>query len=191
MLKWLIRNRLKAFETRYGYDASYMRELLDTDFAAFAAFARLQKLGRYRKDIPTDVVVAVTLVTVLSEDCGPCTQLVVAMALETGVKPQTIAAVLENTEVLMSDDVRLGVKFARAIITRDASADELRDEIVRRWGKRALTSLAFGMVSARVFPTVKYAMGHGKACTRLLVDGQPVIPHRAPETPAHVLRAMS
>jgi hypothetical protein len=48
----------------------------------------------------------------------------------------------------------------------------LRKEVVRRWGKRALISLAFAITGARIFPTVKYAMGHGRACTRVTVAGE-------------------
>jgi hypothetical protein len=31
------------------------------------------------------------------------------------------------------------------------------------------------MAAARLYPTVKYAMGHGKACTRMVVGGTPVV----------------
>ena len=41
-----------------------------------------------------------------------------------------------------------------------------------RWGKRALVSLAFAVTGARIFPTLKYAMGHGRACTRVTVGGK-------------------
>jgi hypothetical protein len=56
-------------------------------------------------------------------------------------------------------------------------ADDLREEVVRQWGKRALISLAFAIMAARLFPTLKYAMGHGRACTRLTIGGetQPVL----------------
>ena len=56
-------------------------------------------------------------------------------------------------------------------------ADDLRDEVVRMWGKRALISLAFAIMAARLFPTLKYALGHGRACTRLTIGGetQPVL----------------
>jgi hypothetical protein len=45
--------------------------------------------------------------------------------------------------------------------------------VVRLWGKRGLISLAFAMVSARIFPTLKYALGHGRACMRVTVGGEP------------------
>jgi hypothetical protein len=45
---------------------------------------------------------------------------------------------------------------------------------VKRWGPRALLSLAFAITASRVFPTIKYALGHGKACQRVTVAGEHV-----------------
>jgi len=64
---------------------------------------------------------------------------------------------------------------SRATLAHDAAADEYREAIVKRWGGRALVSLAFAITAARICPTVKYALGHGKACTRVVVGGTPVM----------------
>jgi len=64
--------------------------------------------------------------------------------------------------------------FARATLDHDPSADQYRDEIIKRWGPRAVVSIAFAILTARMYPTVKYAMGHGKACTRIVVGGAPL-----------------
>jgi hypothetical protein len=37
-----------------------------------------------------------------------------------------------------------------------------------------LISLSFALAASRVYPTVKYALGHGKACTRLTIAGKPL-----------------
>jgi hypothetical protein len=79
----------------------------------------------------------------------------------------------ENPDA-MPEDVRLAWRFTRATIDHDPSADKYREEIIKRWGPRAVISLAFAMVASRIYPTVKYAMGHGKACTRIVVDGTPI-----------------
>jgi hypothetical protein len=110
----------------------------------------------------------------IAEDCGSCTQLNVAMALEDGVEARVISAVLSNDEAAMTEEARLGVKFARASMAHAPETDELREEIARRHGPRAIVSLAFALCSARFFPTLKYALGYGKACQRVVVGGQPV-----------------
>jgi uncharacterized lipoprotein YbaY len=174
MLKWLIRTRLTAFEKRYAYDVGYARDLLAADARAFFAYAKLQGISRYRKDVPREVHFAVKLVGTMAEDCGSCTQLMVAMALEQGVGPAILSAVLRREDAALSEDVRLGVRFARASLAHSPEADALREAVVARWGERALISLAFGLAAARVFPTLKYALGHGVACQRVVVAGTPV-----------------
>jgi hypothetical protein len=113
-------------------------------------------------------------VAVRQEDCGPCTQLGVAMAERAGVDPKVLRAVLTDNPDAMPPEVALTWRFARATLAHDPAADELRNTIVKRWGPDAVVSLAFAMVGARIYPTVKYAMGHGKACTRVVVGGAPV-----------------
>ncbi|HLK89472.1 MAG TPA: hypothetical protein VKZ18_06245 [Polyangia bacterium] len=180
MLKWFLHRKLRAFERGQGYDASYMHELLDTDTEAFMKFMRATSLGRYQKDVPTAVRVAAGLTSSIAADCGPCTQLGVGFALAAGVPAETVAAIVKGDQAAMSPDVALGVRFARAVLARDAAADACREEIVRRWGPRALLSMAYAVMAAQMYPALKYALGHGKACTRVVVAGQPVVPrHRA------------
>jgi hypothetical protein len=47
----------------------------------------------------------------------------------------------------------------------------LRDEVVRRWGQKGLVALTLALTTARMYPTVKYALGHGKSCSRVMVAG--------------------
>ena len=178
MLKWFIHRRLAAFERQHGYDASYMHEVLDTDLGAFRAFGRATGLGNFRKDVPADVYFAATLTSSIQADCGPCTQLGVGFALAAGVPAATVAAVAKGDLGTLSADVALGVRFARAVLARDPAVDDYRQEITRRWGPRALLSLTFGVMSVQLYPTLKYALGHGKACTRLVVAGQTVAPRK-------------
>jgi hypothetical protein len=178
MLKWFIRRQLASFEKQYGYDAGYMRHVLDADLGAFLKFARAANVGRYRKDVPKDVYVAAALVGSLTADCGPCTQLGVTMALREGVSGKTLAAVLRGDDAAMTEDVRLGAHFARAVLARDAAADPLREEILRRWGPRAVISLGLALVASQLYPTFKYALGYGHACQRIDVEGRIITPRR-------------
>ena len=68
---------------------------------------------------------------------------------------------------------------ADRVLDHDPAAERYREEIIRRWGPRAIVSLAFAIVTARMYPTMKYAMGHGKACTRVVVGGTPIAFDRA------------
>jgi hypothetical protein len=178
MVKWLIRRKLAAYERAFGYDMTYAREILDADLGALLAFARIQKMTEYKRDVPRDAYYAAKLVGTMTEDCGPCTQLAVTMALKDGVDGKTIAAVIGGDDAALPEHVALVVRFARAALAHDVAADELREEIARRWGQRALIAIGFALATARVYPTLKYTLGHGKACTRVEIAGAPVAVRR-------------
>ena len=174
MVKWLMRRGVTAFERQWNYDASYLHDMIEASPRAAWLFQRATSLGKYRKDVPAAALAAAGITAVRLEDCGPCTQIGVSMAERAGVDPKVLRAVLTEDVTAMPPDVALAWRFTRATLDRDPSADQYRDEIIKRWGPRALVSLAFAIVTARMYPTVKYAMGHGQACTRIVVDGAPV-----------------
>ncbi|MDR3702364.1 MAG: hypothetical protein P4L56_22140 [Candidatus Sulfopaludibacter sp.] len=91
------------------------------------------------------------------------------------MSPTVLRPVLADNPDAMPADVRLAWKFTRTTLAHDAAADEYREAIVKRWGRRALVSLAFAIAAGRIYPTVKYALGHGKACVRVVVGGTPVM----------------
>lgn len=171
MIKWLLRRRIDAFEKQYDYDASHLRDILDTSVRATLKLGRVMGFFTYREDVPLEACFAAGLAGILAEDCGPCTQLAVTMAEREGVAPATIKAILAGDERAMPPDAALGYRFAQAVLHHDPVADTLRKEIVAKWGKRALVSLAFAVTSARLFPTLKYALGHGRSCMKVRVAG--------------------
>src|SRR5689334_7382834 len=186
MFRWVLRKAIDRFEREWHYDASYMREMIDVSPRATWLFARATAIGRFRRDIPIDAWSTAGITAVRHEDCGPCTQLAVTMAEREGVSPAVLRAVLSDNPGAMPPDVALVWKFTRATLAHDAAADEYREAIVKRWGRRALVSLAFAITAARMYPTVKYALGHGKACTRVVVDGTPVMFDRGRVTAANL-----
>jgi len=181
MLRWFIRRRLAAFTRTYGYDTTYMGDVLDADVAAFLKFARVSSISSYRKGVPAAPWYAAKIVGAMAEDCGPCTQLVVTMAEHDRVEHDVLRAVLAGDTAAMPEDVAIAFRFARAVLAHAPEADELREQAVARWGQRGLVSLGFALTSARMFPTLKYALGHGRSCTRVTVAGTaaPVQRHAA------------
>jgi len=172
MLKWFLRRQIAAFERTWNYDASYIREMIDVDPRAMMAFGKVQGLSRYRKSVPLEAYCAAGLIAVMAEDCGPCTQLGIDMAQRQGVRPAILRAIVAHDYVAMPEDVALAARFTEATLCHAPEADDLREEVLRRWGKRGLISLAFAILSARMYPTLKYALGHGQACTRLVIGGE-------------------
>lgn len=172
MFRWFLHRQTARFERSWDYDAGYLHELIDTDPQAFLAFGKAQGIGRYRKDVPPAVWSAAGIVAVMSEDCGPCTQLGIDMAERGGVDPAVLRAIVARDFAAMPEEVALAVRFTEATLRHAPDADELREQLVRRFGRRGLVSLAFAILAGRMYPTVKYALGHGHACMRLTIGGE-------------------
>lgn len=187
MIKWALHTALRKFERDWGYDAGYMHEMVDASPRAAWLFSRVTKLGQFRRDLPLDAWCAAGITAVRHEDCGPCTQLAVTMAERGGVAPQTLRALLADDPDAMPADVALAWNFTRATLAHDSAADEFRHAIVERWGRRALVSMAFAITAARLYPTIKYALGHGHACMRVVVGGAPVLLEHG-RTPGRAVR---
>jgi len=175
MIKWVLRRAINKFERDWKYDASYMRDIIDASPRAAWLFSRAAALGQFRRNVPIEPWFAAGITAVRHEDCGPCTQLGVSMAERAGVNPAALRAILADDPATMPPDVALVWRFTRATLAHDAAADDYREEIMSRWGRLGLVSLAFAITAGRIYPTVKYALGHGKACTRIVVDGAPVL----------------
>ena len=180
MLKAYLSRWLDKFEKTFNYDASYMRHVLRVSPASMFKFS-LGTQAMDRKAAPPEALVAAGLVGTLSEDCGPCTQVGVDIATANGVDPKVLRAILAGDEAAMGETAALAYRFAQASLARDMEAcDPLRDEIVRRWGDAALVAISLSLVASRMYPTLKYALGYGKACSKVTVAGEPVAPKMAP-----------
>lgn len=173
MLTWFIGRQLTKFERDFGYDVSYMRDVLAADPSALILFARASKLSRYCKGAPPAAWFAAKLAGAMAEDCGPCTQLVVIMAERAGIPAPDISAIVRGDEAAMSIEAQLGYRFAKTALAH-GDMDLINAELERRYGKRAVVSLAFALTSARMFPTLKYALGHGVTCQRVVIAGETV-----------------
>jgi hypothetical protein len=75
MLRWLFRRTVSAFERKWNYDASYLREMIDASPRAAWRFLSATRLANYCRDVPIEALVAAGITAVRAEDCGPCTQL--------------------------------------------------------------------------------------------------------------------
>jgi hypothetical protein len=175
MLRALCRAYLARMERDWNYDATYMRDLIAASPWTFLKFAVVTTLVP-RRDAPAEALAAAGIVGTLAEDCGPCTQISIDMAARGGVKPAVLRAILAGDRIGMGEAAALGYDFARASLEHRLEADTMRDEIVRRWGPKALVAISLALTTARMYPTLKYALGHGKTCTKVVVAGEPTVP---------------
>ena len=174
MRNWIARRSLRAFAKRYGYDVSYFEMLLNESPAAFFKFAPLMKAAAHRESVPIEASFAAKIVGALAEDCGPCTQLVVDMALEAGMPRDQIEAVLRRDPRAMNEATTLGFRFADAVARRSTDDEEFREAVKAQWGQKGVIDLTMALQLGRVFPMVKAGLGYAKECRRVTVGGHNV-----------------
>jgi hypothetical protein len=174
MRSWIARRTLRAFAKRYGYDVSYLEMMLNQSPSAFFKFAPVMKAASHREVVPTEASFAAKIVGALAEDCGPCTQLVVDMALEAGMAKDQIEAVLRRDPRAMSDTTRLAYRFADSVARRSVDDDEFRDAVSAQWGQKGVIDLTLALQLGRMFPMVKAGLGYAKECRRVTVNGHNV-----------------
>src|SRR5690348_9297690 len=75
MLKSLLHRYVRTFERNFGYDASYMHDVIDASPSALLKFSFVQFMAQHRQEVSADAWHAAHVAGALSEDCGPCVQI--------------------------------------------------------------------------------------------------------------------
>lgn len=172
MLGWLYHRMIARMERRYTYDAAYLHEALDAAPAGARRFLRMQMTGNWRGGLPLEAFHAAALGAALHEDCGPCVQIVTDMAIESGVTPAAIAALLSGNG---EQDARLAFDYARALLADSETLDTLREAAKARFGQKGLLALSLRAMTARNFPVMKRVMGHARACRKVRVGTEQIV----------------
>ncbi|MCC5852371.1 MAG: hypothetical protein JJU30_06005 [Alkalimonas sp.] len=176
MIRYLLNKMLLTLKKRYRYDVRYQQDILQADLLAFLKFIGFQTMSTHSGSVPLDALFAARISALLFEDCGPCSQLAVDLALEAGVAPATIQAIVQRDLAALPTEVALVVNFTGLVLTRKPEADALREDILALWGQQGLIALAFAISSYRVYPALKYSLGYGKACSKVVVNQQAFTP---------------
>jgi len=157
--------QLNDFSSAFDYDVTYLRELLDSSQPAYEAFAPVQGMSRHRAALPIDAHAVACVTAMLSEDCGPCTQLQLQMSVQAGVDRSVLKTLIESPEALspLLGDV---YEHARAVAGDTATDDARLERLRAACGTAGLAELGLAVAGSRVYPTLKRALGHAKACHR-------------------------
>jgi hypothetical protein len=174
MRSFFARRVLRAFSKRYHYDVSYLDYMLKKSPRAFFKFAGVAKASSHREAVPVEASFAAKISGAMAEDCGPCAQLTVDMALEAGMVRDQIEAVVRRDTNTMNVDTALGFGFAQAVLHRSDDQDERREAVRARWGEKGVIDLAMALQTGRLFPMMKLALGYARECRRVSVDGHEV-----------------
>lgn len=183
LLKWILRRKVAEFERANHYDMGYARAILEGNPQALLALHRAAGLARYRGPLGRTAHHAVKLVAALHEDCGPCLQLGVTLALHSGVDEAAIAHVICG-ESTGDPDADLVVALARAVLADDTDADALRQRVVDRFGQDGLTAVAFALTGTRMYPMLKAVLGYAQCYPAVTVGKEEIRLHPQPRVGA-------
>ncbi len=160
---------LRQFGAAYQYDVTYLLDLLQASPEVFSRFAACQGLGQHREALSLEAHFVARITTMQIEDCGPCAQLNLRMAVESGVGREELRTLLERPEDLPAPlgAVRDHVRRALGAEPEDLEASEaLRASL----GDKAFAELAAAIVGSRLYPTLKKALSSSRACAPLHLD---------------------
>lgn len=179
MLKRYFHRNVAKLEKQFGYDATYLHEVVDASPAAAFKFFLAQAMAGHADGVSKAALFAARLAAALSEDCGPCVQLGVNMALAEGMPREKIEAMLRGDIEAAGVDAALGYRYGMAVSTNAVNLLAEVEQARLRFGERGLVTLAFAVASVRVYPTLKRALGHGAACTKIVISDHEVVVKRA------------
>ena len=174
MLKSLLHRYVRTFDRNFGYDASYMHDVIDASPSALLKFSFVQFMAQHRQEVSADAWHAAHVAGALSEDCGPCVQIAVDMATRDGMDPAKLAALVRGDIDAAGPDAALGFRYGMAVATNADTVLPLVEQARKKYGKRGLVSLAYSVTTARMYPTLKRALGHGAVCSKVIVSNETI-----------------
>ncbi|MDH5525950.1 MAG: hypothetical protein OEY97_01415 [Nitrospirota bacterium] len=164
-----IQTQLQEFSKAYKYDTAYLEELLNASPGAFGAFSPGMEICKYRKALPLDAYFVACVATMKGEECGPCGQLNLRMAVEAGVDRELLALVIKKPNLLPSP-LRDVHDHAFAVTQGPLQDPERAERIRKHYGDEAFAELAVCITGNRVFPTLKRALMKADHCEILTLD---------------------
>ncbi len=168
MIARILKRQVAGFGDRYGYDASYLHELVDTDRTGAVKMLLLGPFTRHRFGLPAAPYFAAKIIATQRADCGACLKLAIDMAVEAGVPLAPIRHLLVGSAEEAPPDMQLAARYAHAVLDNDPALPEAIEECTRRWGKRGLAGLAAAVAAGQLYPVFKRGLGHGTSCTPVM-----------------------
>lgn len=160
---------IRDFSTHYQYDNTFEEELLEHSAEGYKKFADFKPMAGHLEKLDMASFWIVKLAAMQVEDCGHCLQLNVRMALEYGVSKELVESALNGGSGLPEELFELH-QFAVSVAAQKNPEDELMESIQKRFDKGALLEIGLAIASAKVFPTIKRALGYTRSCSLITVE---------------------
>jgi len=172
MSRWLLTRLLEWGKAQIGdVNMDYAYHLRDVAPGRLWRFSMIRVVEGGRKVTPPAIYHAAGMAAAMVEDCGPCVQIHVNLALKDRVDAEVLRALAARRLDRVPAEVALAFSYGDAV-SRGIMADEMRDEIRAKWGELGLIELAFTIATARFYPALKRGMGYAHACERVVIDNR-------------------
>jgi AhpD family alkylhydroperoxidase len=179
MTRWLLTKMLEWGKTQIGdVDMDFAYHLRDVAPGRLWRFSMIKVVEGGRKFTPAPAYHAAGMAAAMVEDCGPCVQIHVNLALKDKVSGDVLRALAARLFDKVPADVALAFKYGEAV-SRGEMADEMRDQIRAKWTEQGLIELAFAIATARFYPGLKRGLGFAHTCERVVVEDRVTVTAKA------------
>jgi AhpD family alkylhydroperoxidase len=172
MLRALLTWMMKQGEKVIGkVDMDYAYHLRDVAPWRLVRFAFIKVVEGPRKITSPEVYHAVGLAAAMVEDCGPCVQIHVNLAMREKVPAELLRNLVARKLDQAPEDVAIAFAYGEKV-SRGEPADEERDALRAKWGEKGLIELAFAAAVARFYPGLKRGLGYAHTCERVVIGDE-------------------
>ena len=154
---------LKEIGQAYNYDTGYLQKLLKDAPEAYGVLYDARGISSHRKSLPLEAHYVARVATMRVEDCGPCTELNLRMAIEEGVDRKLLETVLHRPEEL-PQQLRDIYEHAQASVTGEDLSYERADRIKKAYGSEGFAELAVVITGCQMYPNLKRALLSHEKC---------------------------
>ena len=161
-------NQITAFETHYHYDAGFLKDMVQHAPGSYDHFQHFQTMARHRELLSTEVFWIAKIASMQQEDCGGCLQLNLNMAREKGLPVAWLSAALDGGSTLPAH-LQQVLHYARQVAAQGSVEPELMEAMQQAYSKGQLLELGVAIASAKVYPTIKRALGLTQACQAVTI----------------------
>ena len=174
MIGWLVERQFRALEAQYGESCDWMRDMVRGSRAGFFKFSLFSPMATHRRHLPVEAYHVARIAVGTADDCGPCLQTFIADALKQGMDEQVLQDAVQGAAELLPAQSAPAYRLSAAVAGRHNGLSYLVERARACYGEAGLVELALAIASARVFPTLKRALGHGETCSQVRIGGRTV-----------------
>ena len=172
MLSYIARYFVMKAENRIGVSLDYAHQIAKTDFGLMARYGKIFGFLDPNKKVPPLAYHAARLRGALAADCGTCVEAEINLAKTSGVKPETIKALLQADYAGLTAEISAVARLTDAVVKDRIDDPDARAEVQRAFGTSGLIEICFAMNGAALLPGIKRGMGYATECDLSVLNGK-------------------